>query len=168
MQYYTLHKIMKTKKNPSSQSSQSIVLRRLVTFPLQTAKLTFRAEKPSALRTQDAMITTYSLVTDSRNVIFVIISQPEPYHASVAMRLKQNIETQVQQLEDVGIVYLLSMTYLLISMTQFEGKVGSRVVEIVGVEPQLLSECFSRKMLNSQNDFRVLYFAKCIFLQMLL
>ncbi|XP_026747763.1 beta-1,3-glucosyltransferase isoform X2 [Trichoplusia ni] len=37
---------------------------------------------------------------DSRNVVFTIVSQPEPYHASVAKRLKQDIESQVLQLEN--------------------------------------------------------------------
>ncbi|XP_035436986.2 beta-1,3-glucosyltransferase isoform X2 [Spodoptera frugiperda] len=36
---------------------------------------------------------------DSRNIVFTIVSQPEPYHASVAKRLKQDIENQVLQLE---------------------------------------------------------------------
>lgn len=37
---------------------------------------------------------------DSRNVVFTIVSQQEPYHASVAKRLKENIETQVWELEE--------------------------------------------------------------------
>ncbi|XP_073943631.1 beta-1,3-glucosyltransferase-like isoform X2 [Choristoneura fumiferana] len=36
---------------------------------------------------------------DSRNVVFVIISQQEPYLASVASRLKQEIESQVFKIE---------------------------------------------------------------------
>ncbi|KAF9422252.1 hypothetical protein HW555_002061, partial [Spodoptera exigua] len=36
----------------------------------------------------------------SRNIVFTIVSQPEPYHASVAERLKQDIESQVLQLEN--------------------------------------------------------------------
>lgn len=36
----------------------------------------------------------------SRNVVFTIVSQPEPYHASVAKRLKEDIDKQVQQLEN--------------------------------------------------------------------
>ncbi|KAJ2953033.1 hypothetical protein O0L34_g7424 [Tuta absoluta] len=36
---------------------------------------------------------------NSRNIVFVIVSQREPYHASVATRLKLDIENQVQQLE---------------------------------------------------------------------
>ncbi|KAH9629241.1 hypothetical protein HF086_008323, partial [Spodoptera exigua] len=36
----------------------------------------------------------------SRNIVFTIVSQPEPYHASVAKRLKQDIESQVLQLEN--------------------------------------------------------------------
>ncbi|XP_013145940.1 PREDICTED: beta-1,3-glucosyltransferase [Papilio polytes] len=36
---------------------------------------------------------------DSRNVVFTIVSQSEPYHASVATRLKQDIEHQVFELE---------------------------------------------------------------------
>ncbi|XP_047527906.1 beta-1,3-glucosyltransferase [Vanessa atalanta] len=35
----------------------------------------------------------------SRNVVFTIVSQPEPYHASVANRLKQDLEIQVNELE---------------------------------------------------------------------
>ncbi|KOB77073.1 putative Beta-1,3-glucosyltransferase [Operophtera brumata] len=51
---------------------------------------------------------TYSLTSlrkgmilnkDSRNVVFTIISQPEPHHASKAAVLKQDIESQVMQLE---------------------------------------------------------------------
>ncbi|XP_060800336.1 beta-1,3-glucosyltransferase isoform X1 [Amyelois transitella] len=37
---------------------------------------------------------------DSSNVVFVIVSQTEPYHASVAARLKQNIESQVLEVEN--------------------------------------------------------------------
>lgn len=44
-----------------------------------------------------------SVISDSRNVVFTIVSQPEPYHASVAKRLKQDIESQVLQLENVRI-----------------------------------------------------------------
>ncbi|VVC94360.1 beta-1,3-glucosyltransferase [Leptidea sinapis] len=40
-----------------------------------------------------------AITFDSRNVVFTIISQPEPYHASVARRLKMDIETQVVELE---------------------------------------------------------------------
>lgn len=36
---------------------------------------------------------------DSRNVVFVIVSQSEPYHVSVAMRLKEDIENQIFQME---------------------------------------------------------------------
>ncbi|XP_072944485.1 beta-1,3-glucosyltransferase isoform X2 [Epargyreus clarus] len=36
---------------------------------------------------------------DSRNVVFVIVSQTEPYHASVASRLKHDIKNQVMNLE---------------------------------------------------------------------
>ncbi|CAK1545068.1 unnamed protein product [Leptosia nina] len=36
---------------------------------------------------------------DSTNVVFTIISQSEPYHASVATRLKMDIENQVYELE---------------------------------------------------------------------
>ncbi|XP_023945454.2 beta-1,3-glucosyltransferase isoform X4 [Bicyclus anynana] len=35
----------------------------------------------------------------SKNVVFVIVSQPEPYHASVARRLKQDIQNQVSQID---------------------------------------------------------------------
>ncbi|KAJ8722395.1 hypothetical protein PYW07_003575 [Mythimna separata] len=37
---------------------------------------------------------------DSRNIVFTIVSQPEPYHASVAQRLKMDIDLQVLQLEN--------------------------------------------------------------------
>ncbi|XP_045533351.1 beta-1,3-glucosyltransferase isoform X3 [Pieris brassicae] len=36
---------------------------------------------------------------DSRNVVFTIIGQSEPYHSSVASRLKLDIENQVNELE---------------------------------------------------------------------
>ncbi|XP_014370854.2 beta-1,3-glucosyltransferase [Papilio machaon] len=36
---------------------------------------------------------------DSRNVVYTVVSQAEPYHASVAIRLKQDIEHQVLELE---------------------------------------------------------------------
>ncbi|CAB3239287.1 unnamed protein product [Arctia plantaginis] len=36
----------------------------------------------------------------SRNVVFTIISQPEPYHASVSKRLKEDIHKQVRNLEN--------------------------------------------------------------------
>ncbi|XP_037295638.1 beta-1,3-glucosyltransferase-like isoform X2 [Manduca sexta] len=41
----------------------------------------------------------YICCFDSRNVVFTIVSQSEPYHASVAKRLKQDIENQVWQME---------------------------------------------------------------------
>lgn len=41
----------------------------------------------------------------SRNVVFTIVSQSEPYHASVAKRLKQDLENQVYQLEEVMIFF---------------------------------------------------------------
>ncbi|XP_032514054.2 beta-1,3-glucosyltransferase isoform X1 [Danaus plexippus] len=37
---------------------------------------------------------------DSRNIVFTIVSQTEPYHSSVANRLKQDIEEQIFQLEE--------------------------------------------------------------------
>ncbi|GBP17193.1 Beta-1,3-glucosyltransferase [Eumeta japonica] len=41
----------------------------------------------------------YNSFTDSRHVAFVIVSQPEAYHASVAARLQQDIVDQVQLTE---------------------------------------------------------------------
>ncbi|KAL0842465.1 hypothetical protein ABMA28_014561 [Loxostege sticticalis] len=35
----------------------------------------------------------------SRNIVFVIVSQSEPYHASVASRLKQDIEGQILEID---------------------------------------------------------------------
>ncbi|KAJ0180784.1 hypothetical protein K1T71_004188 [Dendrolimus kikuchii] len=40
-------------------------------------------------------------VSHSRNVAFVIIGQSEPYHASVASRLKQDIQNQVYEIEKI-------------------------------------------------------------------
>ncbi|XP_063822108.1 beta-1,3-glucosyltransferase [Ostrinia nubilalis] len=38
---------------------------------------------------------------DSRNIVFVIVSQPEPYHASVASLLKQDIEGQILEIDKI-------------------------------------------------------------------
>ncbi|KAL4707440.1 hypothetical protein ACJJTC_008625 [Scirpophaga incertulas] len=50
----------------------------------------------------------YNVISfDSRNVVITIVSQSEPYLASVAARLKQDIEEQIQNLEKrMPIVYL--------------------------------------------------------------
>ncbi|XP_031768342.2 beta-1,3-glucosyltransferase isoform X1 [Galleria mellonella] len=41
----------------------------------------------------------FALSFESRHVVFVIVSQPEPYHASVAARLKQDIQNQVLEID---------------------------------------------------------------------
>ncbi|CAH2990435.1 unnamed protein product [Chilo suppressalis] len=87
---------------------------------------------------------------DSTNIVITIVSQPEPYHASVAARLKQQIESQVLEIEKrLPTVYLthedfpISGAWTIIPLLRplLARHKGSDVRWVLFVEPHTAVRC---------------------------